>query len=232
MNARLVAFLLCLALALTVGCTTEAATEPTPEVTSSPAAAIFATVEPTPTFGPAEPLVLPLASAPYPAGTRTGDPEVDAVIAAFEARDAAALTAQISFYPIPCTDAEGIGGLPCPAGMMAGAPVDVFGYGTCEGGWMKRGDPGLAAVIPGNMTATGTAAFDARVYAVIQARPFPTEPVPGDTMIVFNSGVVMTLDENGLTYISGACGANGRQWLEAQISHFGAQPYILTPLKH
>jgi hypothetical protein len=82
------------------------------------------------------------------------------------------------------------------------------------------------------MAGTGSAGFDARVYAVIRARPFPDEPVPGDTMIVFNSGVVMALDENGLTYISGACGANGRQWLEAQISHFGAQPYILTPLKH
>jgi hypothetical protein len=232
MNARLIAFLLCLALALAAGCTTEAAEEPTPVLTASPAAAIFAPVEPTPTFGPAVPLVLPLAPAPHPAGTRTGEAKVDAVIAAFEAQDAAALAAQIAFYPVPCNDEAGIGALTCPAGMLPGTPIDVFGYGTCEGAWIRRGDPALPSVVPAYMTPpAGSGAFDARVYAVIQARPVADAPVPGDTMIIFNSGVVVTLGQDGLTYIAGACGANGRQWLEGQISHFGAQPYILPPLK-
>jgi hypothetical protein len=232
MNARLVAFLLCLALAFTFGCTAQASEEPTPALTASPAATIFVTVEPSPTFGPAVPLVLPLAPAPHPVGTRTGNEKVDAVIAAFEARDAAGLAAQITFYPVPCTEPVGIGALPCPAGMVVGTPVDVFGYGTCEGAWVMRGDPALSAVVPPYMApVNGKGAFDARVYAVIQARPFPNEPVPGDVMIVFNSGVVMSVSPDGLTYISGACGSNGKQWLEARIAQMGSQPYLLTPLQ-
>ncbi|MGE0687240.1 MAG: hypothetical protein AB7P33_10870 [Dehalococcoidia bacterium] len=231
MTARLVAFLLWLSLALTLGCTTEASTEPTPSPTTSPAAAIFAP-PPSPTLGPATSLVLPLAPTPHSLGARTGIAKVDAVIAAYEARDAAALNALIAFYAMPCTDDDAIGAVACPVGAMAGTPVEVFGYGTCEGAWITRSDPALPALIPGYMVPPrGAAVADARVYAVIQGRLFPEEPVPGDAVIVYNSGLVMGVNQQGLTYISAPCGATGSQWLEQRIARLGAQSYVLAPVK-
>jgi hypothetical protein len=41
----------------------------------------------------------------------------------------------------------------------------------------------------------------------------------------------MSVSPDGLTYISGSCGSNGKQWLEARITQMGSQPYLLTPLQ-
>lgn len=233
MNARLVAFLLCLSLALILSCTTEASTEPTPSPTTAPAAAIFAPPLPSPTLGPSTSVILPLAPDPHRLGTRTGIARVDAVIAAYEARDAAALAALINFYPMPCTSTEIVhGALTCPAGVAVGTPVEVFGYAACEGTFIQRGDPELPGVIPTYLTPPrGAAVADAKIYAVIQGRIAPGEPIPGDTLIVYNSGLVMSVDQQGLTFIAGPCGATGSQWLEQRIARLGAQSYVLTPLK-
>lgn len=68
----------------------------------------------------------------YPAGTKTGVAPVDAAIAAVLARDAASLSKQYVFVDRACTEPQGLGAIPCPAGKPVGTPVSVFSTSQCE----------------------------------------------------------------------------------------------------
>lgn len=90
-----------------------------------------------------------LTASPEPTGTaspgageprRTGDPQLDAIIEAVEARDVAALARLVVMPTLACTQAEGFGGPPkCEEGIPEGTEVQVFPTAACEGGWTRWG---------------------------------------------------------------------------------------------
>jgi hypothetical protein len=77
------------------------------------------------------------APQPYPAGTRTGTPADDAVLAALEAPSPDALKALFALTPAPCkVNPQSITNPPlCPAGVAAGTLVPVFRAMSCESVW-------------------------------------------------------------------------------------------------
>lgn len=73
--------------------------------------------------------------AAHPAGTRTGNPAIDPVIAALETGDPAKIRTVTTFSPIPCLPAgPGLGAPPvCPPGAPSGTPVNALPVGCGEG---------------------------------------------------------------------------------------------------
>jgi hypothetical protein len=147
----------------------------------------------------------------HPLGTRTGVPIVDAVVAAAEQGDAQKLATLVHYYTLPC-QRGGMAAVPCASGQPVGSPSQVFGGGVCEGDFYLRGDPAIPGVLanflkPSPPTQPGPPPLDARLYAVIKRVIFPSEPrVPGEYLIVFASGHVLSVDSQGLTWFSLACG--------------------------
>lgn len=87
----------------------------------------------------------------YPLSTRTGNADVDAVIAAVESGDPKQLRDLIRFTPIPCTKAEGLGGPPkCETGKAEGTPHTVLPILGPEGHFMREADltgfPGVSVI--------------------------------------------------------------------------------------
>ena len=87
----------------------------------------------------------------YPLSTRTGNMDVDAVIAAVESEDPGQLQALIRFTTIPCTKAEGLGGPPkCEADEAEGTPLEVLPFLGPEGHFMREADladfPGVSVI--------------------------------------------------------------------------------------
>jgi len=222
-HARLIALVLCLALALTFACTSDSKDEE-PTATASPFATLFAS----PTV---EPGATPVAavSLGHPLGTRTGMPVVDAVIAAAEARDAERMVELIHYYELPCTE-PGIAAVPCPAGKPIGTPVEVFGWGTCEGVFALKGDPTIEESMTMSVAEdeANPYALDPRVYAVVRGPLFPREAIPGEALIVFASGRVASVSSEGLTYLSQMCVGNGEDWVERRKQQMSVG-FILQP---
>lgn len=112
----------------------------------------------------------------YPLSTRTGNADVDAVIAAVESGDPRQLQDLIRFTPIPCTKAEGLGGPPkCEAGEAEGTAHEVLPILGPEGHFMREADlagfPGISvigihAVYKLSDSAYSEEAYPAGEYAV------------------------------------------------------------------
>jgi hypothetical protein len=82
-------------------------------------------------------------SAGYPAGTRTGNTDVDPVIAALEPGDPGKEADAVSYTKVACA-LHPSGGTPqppqCPEGVADGTPVDVLPVLSCEGTYRLRAD--------------------------------------------------------------------------------------------
>lgn len=177
---------------------------------------------------PATPYLLPTPVPPraHPLGTRTGNPMIDAVIAAAESRDVAALSALVSYYPWPCTAEPGVGTVECPAGAAEGTAVEVFGWGGCDGSFYARGDP---ESFEGFAIFMGRQTFNPRVYAVVRGELFPGIAIPGKAFIAFAGGVLVKVDSSGVTFLTHTCGATPDAWI-AQLAQFTPLEFILPPV--
>ena len=149
---------------------------------------------------------------------------VDSVLAAVQAKDAAKLTGLLHFWPMACTGPGGIGALLCPAGSPVGTKVDVIGSGTCEGAFVQKNDPTITTGISNFLDKAG------KRYAVLKAPTFPgSNPPPGDYQVVFEPGMVLSVDTQGITYLSFGCPAQGAKAL-IDSGRFGANPeYLVKP---
>ncbi len=155
------------------------------------------------------------------AASSTGVRVVDDAVTAVAAKDAAKLTALLHFWPKACTEPQGIGALPCPAGAPIGTPVNIVGIGSCEGSWSRPGE-----------TEIGTRNFvdrATRVYAVLKAPTSANQPeIPGKYQVIFEPGMVLSIDDQGITYLSFFCGGTPAQVITS--GRFGANPeYLLKP---
>lgn len=131
-----------------------------------------------PSESAASPTLEPATRGPgyYPLSTRTGNPDLDAVIAAVESGDPRQLQDLIRFTDIPCTKAEGLGGPPkCEAGEAEGTPHTVLPILGSEGHFMRETDlagfPGISvigihAVYKLSASAYSEEAYPAGEYAV------------------------------------------------------------------
>ena len=79
----------------------------------------------------------------YPAGTRSGSGEVDAIVAAIESRDAARLANLITLTTVPCEEPRPQSPQPqrCPDGVPVGSPLTGVWMTHVEGGlWQVTRD--------------------------------------------------------------------------------------------
>jgi hypothetical protein len=91
-------------------------------------------VEPTPR---PEATSTPAEDVTAPRGDRTGLPEIDAVIAAVETGNTAAIRALMRTTPQTCTFGSGLGGAHCEPNEFEGDIVETFSWSSCEGGWFR-----------------------------------------------------------------------------------------------
>lgn len=151
-----------------------------------------------PTLEPATETSVPPTRGPgyYPLSTRTGNTDVDAVIAAVESGDPKQLQDLIRFTPIPCTKAEGLGGPPkCEAGEAEGTPLAVLPFLGPEGHFMREADlagfPGVSvigihAVYKLSESAYSDESYPAGEYAVA----FTGDENQPDVVIHIRGGIV------------------------------------------
>ncbi len=114
---------------------------PTPECDAK--CELLKTLTPVPTSAP-------ILQAPgYPSGTRTGDPDVDAIFAAIESGDAAALASLIELSSEPCEAERPQQPQPlrCPDGASVGTPLVGFWWTHVEGGLLRVSADEVAARI-------------------------------------------------------------------------------------
>jgi hypothetical protein len=123
--------------------------------------------------------VIPTSTEPgyHPLSTRTGIPDVDAVLAAVESGDPQQLRDLIHFTTVACTKAEGLGGPPkCQAGEAEGTPVEVLPFLGSEGSFLRASDvsnfpgvdvTGLYAVYKVSDAAYSEEAYPVGEYAVM-----------------------------------------------------------------
>jgi DNA-binding CsgD family transcriptional regulator len=76
----------------------------------------------------------------HPFSVRTGEADVDVVLAALETRDPAALVPLMRFTEQPCTHEEGLGAFGCPEGVPEGTLLEAFYSPACHGTWVLRED--------------------------------------------------------------------------------------------
>ncbi|GAB4333251.1 MAG: hypothetical protein Kow0010_19510 [Dehalococcoidia bacterium] len=81
-----------------------------------------------------------VAPAVHPEGTRTGNPDIDPVIAAIESGDPAEIVSVTRFTTVECVaESQGIGSPPiCPSGTPEGTPIEVLPGASCEGYYIPR----------------------------------------------------------------------------------------------
>ncbi|MBN9493557.1 helix-turn-helix transcriptional regulator [bacterium] len=93
----------------------------------------------------------PATSQVYPSGRRTGNSNIDPVLAAIESADPAKLIAATEYMQIACvTNPQGIGAPPtCPTGAAAGTIIEVIPGGSGEGTYTPRADYEKNPVVPG-----------------------------------------------------------------------------------
>jgi hypothetical protein len=99
----------------------------------------------------------------------------------------------------------------------------VIGVGDCQGSFLKPGDPAIA-------TATQQFLSRAtRVYAVLRAAPFPGDSsVPGKYQVVFDPGMALSVDDQGVTYFTVGCSQSSAALIAS--GRFGANPdYLVKP---
>lgn len=155
-----------------------------------------ATATPTRTVAPPSPT--PSVFGPYPLGTRTGDPVIDAVLAAVEAGDAGALLNLIHYAPVPCANPQGSaapappGTFLCPNGQPDGTGIPAVR--TENGGVHPEGD----AIVADLVEAFFLNLADPRVHAIVEESP---NLQAGERSIVFASGEALIVDADGIAAI-------------------------------
>lgn len=149
---------------------------------------------------------------------------VDDVIAAVRAKDAAKLTAMLHPFPRPCTEPQGIGAIPCPTGLPIGTMVMGIGSGQCEGSHLSANDPAIATAIAFFLSRATT------FYAVVKGPAFPGETIdPSKYQIVFEPGLALSVDDQGITRFSVACGPKTAAEFVAS-GRYGPNPeYLVKP---
>jgi DNA-binding CsgD family transcriptional regulator len=168
------------------------------------------------------PLPTPPAVGPYPLGTRTGDPVVDAVIAAVEAGDADALFDLIHYTPAECDNpnqgqVQPPGTFQCPNGEPDGTEIlVVFGEGS-HGAYYPQGDPIVRSVVEEFLA---TDSRDPRVHSVLEERPGWAADERG---VVFANGKALIIDAQGIVTFLGGTGLP-----ENRIA--SATSFLLPPL--
>ncbi len=141
-------------------------------------------------------------AGPYPLGTRTGVPLVDAVLAAVEARDVDALFALAEYRETPCVGA-GVLAPPhsflCPNGEPDGTLITIF---PANPGVMPRGDPAVREYFALFLADTSQfrTVLDPRLHAVVDDSP-QFEPWM-DARIIFESGHTATIGRSGVIELS------------------------------
>ena len=113
----------------------------------------------------------------YPLSTRTGNADVDEVLAAVESGDPQALRDLIHFTKVGCTNVDGLGGPPkCQAGEAEGTLVNVLPFLGPESSFMHEADIanfqpmealGIYAVYSVSDSAYSEKAYPAGEYAVV-----------------------------------------------------------------
>jgi hypothetical protein len=180
--------------------------EPTPDLLSA------ATASPTSTAAPSVPTPPPWP-AHHPAGTRTGVAQVDAVIAALEARDVDALVA-LALALVQERECvlgarqPGIGAPVCADGEQLLTPVRVFPSSRCELGWLREAElrdhlerftaavAGLSAVVelqePASARVLGAAAPWDRLVALTVKQEGAPGFASGQALLLAGAAVVAT----------------------------------------
>lgn len=162
----------------------------------------------------------------YPAGTLTGNADVDPVIAAIASGKRERITAVTHFSAVPCTTTQqGIGSPPlCPEGVSEGTPVDALPTSSCEGGYWPR------AHYEAEHELGGWSGDE--IYAVLRV-PRSADPAPAYA-IIFNFrtpggstwGRSLMVVGGKITAIVGGCA----DLPERMATRFGpAATYILPP---
>lgn len=87
----------------------------------------------------------------YPASTRTGNTDVDPVLAAIESGEGEQIIAATAFSEIGCmVNPQGIGAPPtCPEGVADGTIMQVIPGGSCEGYLTPRAEYETNPIVPG-----------------------------------------------------------------------------------
>lgn len=170
----LVALTTVAAVSLAIVACTRDGDDATPEAT----APILPTAELTLTASPG-----PTEVAPNPQGEprRTGDPALDAIIEAVEARDVATLAPRVQYTTVGCTTADGLGGPPkCEDGIAEGTEFTMFPVGSCEGGWTRYGVQSVAEFAHRTAGPWGVVRVD-QYWEVTDGWPAP------DTFLAFHT---------------------------------------------
>ncbi len=205
-------------LTLALGACSNDDADPTP----TPTATASVTTS-TPTAPAATPTAEPTVPG-YPPGTRTGNSDVDAVLAVLEQRDGPALRAIMRVDEVPCTHETGLGGPPkCPDGVAEGTPFPAFPLTSCEGR-MVVGD-GIDSA-----AANFARARWQTIWGVAEVPPnadgmYP----PGDHLVVLAvdwgtplfSRHVVTIEAGEVLVLQKACGQS--------VEDFQAGSWLLPP---
>lgn len=174
------------------------------EATLTPAPFRASTASPSPALPDPSPEPRPTATLAgmYPPGTRTGDPAIDAILAAFEQKDLAAIESRIRYKVLPCASEQRRDRPLCPEGVAPGTTIKALSIGHCEGGLRPRDRVPLAL----ERQLTGTL----YLYGIARFRSPSGET---ETLVMFgvgpkdDAGVLFPLDADGrLTRVQWSCG--------------------------
>ena len=137
-----------------------------------PTAVLTLTASPAPTEAPPNPQGEP---------RRTGDPALDVIIEAVEARDIEALVPLVQYTTVGCTTADGLGGPPkCEEDVAEGTEFTMFPVSSCEGGWTRYGVQSVADFAHRTVGLWGVVHVD-RYWEVTDGWPAP------DTFLAFHT---------------------------------------------
>ena len=208
-----------LSASVAVACGSGSDNRPTPTAappgTASPAQTVRPTVQPSPspTARPTPTAIPPAPVNFYKAGTRSGEAVVDRALAAFDARSASDLQAQVQLYAVPCREAEFQGFPQCPAGTPANSPVQASFSSVCDIGWAP-------ATIGSLTNDTAVARFFAQgpyLHSIVKLKPTAVPIAEGffppmRWVVVFSGGPAGTgetsalgLDDKGIAWVAIGC---------------------------
>jgi DNA-binding CsgD family transcriptional regulator len=150
--------------------------------------------------------------AGHPPGTRTGIPEVDAVIAAL-AESSTVPDSLVQWRKVACgpPPIEGRGPPECPEGVASGTPIDVISGAACEGYWRIRPADGSGVRL--------SVAPQDRLYAVARAEaPWSSEETVYEIIYVLEDpagwGKIVHVGERGVVGDSTGCATTAAEMLD------------------
>lgn len=169
------------------------------------------------------------APAVYPAGTRTGNPDIDPVIAAIESGDPTEIVAVTRFTAVECVaEWDGFGSPPvCPPGTPEGTAIEVLPGAACHGYYISR-----EAFVANPRLPVGP---DDRLFAVVRlvsGEEFPDWPL-GIYALIYAAatpeqtfGRVIYVDEGQIVNAWDGCGATLAFLLEER---YAGSELVLAP---